>query len=424
MKSQAVAIDTIEVDVRFYDDAEKRKLLGYPTADAIEKLVAKPLMSPKAEFFTYYLFHRIKLGLNGFRDYKTVAEKVNRSLSFIEDCIDCNNGSIRTPEGVTQQLTEVSEHVGEAIGLSVISCIHGLTEADWKPIPEERGRNARKSFDFQIASDGSQFVQVETKGSSVEDNRVLSPAVKAHKRKIDEKKTKLKELALKGEDPNPASLRYGTITVVDARKDGNVRCLLTDPPPDQVDEDPKRFRLLNRMRRLRDWICFLSPRSAFTAALATRVADLEKLDDPFELDGVPLLRGTSEPFDIEPYGGGNWRNSTFIASKSRATDGSAVGVVIQLPKLKLFFFGIRTDLLVITANQKFEEMTDYKAQVESIEKTIECVFSAGRYSSLELPSSIIASATQTGGYFQFLLSGKLNHSPGGVVFGILPLPEK
>lgn len=424
MNAPALALDTIKVEVAFYDDAEKKKLEKYPTASVMQALVAKPLEIHKAEFLTYYLFHRIKLGTEGYRDYDSVAKKVHLWLGALGECIDYEDGTVRTPRGATQQLTEVSEHVGEAIGLSVMNRIHGLTEADWAPLPEERGRNARPSFDFQIASDGRHFVQVETKGSSVADNRVLSDAVKEQKRRIDKKKAKLAELAKKGDDPNPAGLRYGTIAVVDARKDGNVRCLLTDPPPDQLDEDPARFRLLNRMRRLRDWICFLSPRSALAAALATRVADLEALADPFELDGVPLLRGTGEPFDIKPYGVTDWRHSTFMASKSRVTDGPAGGVVIQLSERELFFFGIRENLLVMAANQKFGALTDYKAEVDSMRKTIDCTFSAGRYPSLDLPPSISDSATKTGGYVHFPLNGKLNYSREGLVFGILPLPEK
>ena len=414
-------MDTIEVEVCFYDDAEKTQLLAYPTASVMQALVAKPLEIPKAEFLTYYLFHRIKLGTEGYRDYASVARRVHLSLGYIGECIDYADGSVRTPHGAMQQLTEVSEHVGEAIGLCVMSRIHGLTEADWAILPAKKGAPA---FDFQIASDRKQFVQVEAKGSSVADNRVLSDAVKAQKRKIADKKVLLNERAKEGKDRYPAALRYGTIAVVDARKDGNVRCLITDPPPDHVDEDPARFRLLNRMRRLRDWICFLSPRSALAAALATRVADLETLKDPFELDGVPLLRGTGEPFDIEPYGIGNWRHSTFMASKSRVTDGPAGGVVIQLSERELFFFGIRENLLVMAANQKFGELTRYKAEVDSMRKTVECTFSAGRYPSLDLPPSIANSATKKGGYVHFPLSGKLNYSPEGLVFGILPLPEK
>jgi hypothetical protein len=424
MNIPAIAHATIKVEVDFYDDAEKKKLLAYPTASEMQTLVAKPLEIPQAEFLTYYLFHRIKLGTEGYRDYKSVARKVHKWLDAIGECIDYEDGSVHTPQGASQQLTEVSEHVGEAIGLAVMNRIHGLTEADWAPITEQRGRSAKPSFDFQIASDGRQFVQVETKGSSVADNRVLSDAVKAQKKRIDDKKAKLAALALKGDDPNPAGLRYGTIAVVDGRKDGNVRCLITDPPPDVIEDDPKRFRLLNRMRSLRDWISFLSPRSAFAAALATRVADLEVLRDPFELDSVPILRGTGEPFGYEPFSRSNWRHSSFMWSKSRVTDEPVGGVVVQLSERELFFIGVREELLLMASNQNFEDVASYKTEIESRRLRVECMFSAGRFRNLDLPASVKQTATTTGAYVHFPLSGTLNFSREGFVFGVLPLPDK
>lgn len=418
------SLDTIEVDVRFYDDAEKSKLMRYPSASVMQEIVATPLKIPKAEFLTYYLFHRIKLGAAAYRDYKSIAQNLHHWLSAIGECIDYDEGSVRTPHEITQQLNEVSEHIGEAIGLSVMNRIHGLTEADWSPIPEQKGRNAKPSFDFRISSDGTRFIQVETKGSSVKDNRELSDAIKAQKRNIDAKKAKLFVLGEKGLDPNPANLRYGTIAAVDARKNGNVRCLLTDPPADHIDDDPASFRLLTRMSRLRDWICFLSPRSPLASALATRVADLESLKNLFELDGVPLLRGPGESFKIEPYGVRNRQHSTFMASKSRVTDGPVGGVIFQLSKQELFFFGIKESILVMSANQNFKEITHYKLQVDTREKTVDCTLSVGRYRSLVLPPSTANSATKVGGYVHFRLRGNLNYSSEGLVFGILPLPEK
>lgn len=424
MNIAALAHETIQVDVQYYDAAERQKLLRYPTRDVMEELVKKPLEVPKAEFLTYYLFHRIKLGTPGYQDYDTVSRRLRRWLGAIGECIDYEGNTIRTPEGAERQLTEVSEHVGEAVGLAVMNRIHGLTEADWRPVPEHRGRRAPPSFDFQIASDGEHFVQIETKGSSVEDNRLLSEAVRAQKRKIDEKKAKLAALGKQGQDPHPASLRYGTITVVDGRKDGSVRCLLTDPPPTEADDTPQRFKLLNRVRHLRDWISFISPRSPLAAALATRLADLEAMANPFELGGVPLRRGNGEPFQFEPFSPGTRRHSTFMASKSRVTDGPAGGVVVQLSDRELLFLGIQEQLLTLATAQEFEEIARYKAEVSSINKTVECTFSAGRFRGLRLPPSVSQSAAQIGGYFHFPLRGTLRYSPEGLVFGILPLPEQ
>ena len=424
MNIAALAYETIQVDVQYYDAAERQKLLRYPTRAVMEELVKEPLEVPKEEFLTYYLFHRIKLGTPGYQDYATVSRRLHYWLSAIGECIDYEGNTIRTPEGAERQLTEVSEHVGEAVGLALMNRIHGLTEADWRPIPEQRGRGSAPSFDFQIASDGEHFVQVETKGSSVSDNRLLSDAFRAQKRKIDEKKAKLAALGKQGQDTHPASLRYGTITVVDGRKDGSVRCLLTDPPPDPTDDTPQRFKLLNRMRHLRDWISFISPRSPLAAALATRLADLEAVANPFELGGVPLRRGNGEPFEFEPFDSVTRRHSTFMASKSRVTDGPAGGAVVQLLDSELLFLGIREELLTLATSQEFEEILRYKAEIGSINKAVECTFSARRFLGLRLPPSVGQSAAQIGGYFHFRLRGTLRYSPEGLVFGILPLPEE
>lgn len=67
----------------------------------------------------------------------------------------------------------ISEHVGEAVGLSVMNRIHDITEADWRIIPARSGRAAKPSFDFQLASDNHHLIEVENKGSSVADNGQL-----------------------------------------------------------------------------------------------------------------------------------------------------------------------------------------------------------------------------------------------------------
>jgi hypothetical protein len=417
MNITALAKSFIQVDVRFYDAEEQAKLLRYPTADVMQEIVENSVSVPKAEFLTYYLFHRIKLGTAGYKDYRSIASKIHIWLASIEESIDFSDDSVRTPADAERQLTEVSEHVGEAIGLAVMNRIHNLTEADWLPIPEKGGRGASPTFDFQIASDGESFVQVETKGSSVADNRILSAAVKAQKRKIDAKKAKLTIRAKAGEDPYPASIRYGTITAVDRRVAGNVRCWLTDPPSEKIDDDPKRFKLINRMRHLRNWISFISPRSALAAALSTRFADMEAMTNPFELDGVPLRRGNNEPFAFDTF------DYAFPASKSRVVNGPAGGVVIQLSDECLFFLGIREDLLALATRQDFGRISYYKAEVGSVQKTVECTFSARRFSGLSLPDRLIESATQTGGYYRFLLNGSLHYSPEGLVFGTLPISE-
>lgn len=432
----------VRVDVAFYDEAERAKLLAYSTGQTIEALVGAPIDVPMAEFLAYYLFHRKRLGSEGFRDSAAIGRKLGAALAHLDGCVTFNGHSIRTADGVGHQLTEVSEHIGESIGLSVVSRIHGLNEADWAPIPEQRGRTAQPSFDFELsvpspvdgprdialpesvrgleraveddtASDGNSLVQVENKGSSAIDNREHSPAVVAQKRKIDKKKAKLRSANV-----TASTIRYGTIAVVDPRHEGNVRCWLTDPPGDETSAEPRRDKLLHRLQFIREWVTFVSPRSQLASALATRIADLAALSDPFELDGVPLIRGSGEPF-ITDSGLASW---SFWLNKSAVGEGSG-GVVVQLTKDALMFLGIRRELLALAIDQAFPAILKYEYEAKtSADGLVKCVFSDSRFKSLQLPSSLAAFRNRQAGYSSFVLPGSVHYSHSGLVIAVLPLP--
>jgi len=177
------------------------------------------------------------------------------------------------------------------------------------------------------------------------------------------------------------------------------------------------------MRFLLDWIAFTSRRSQLASALATRIADLEALRDPFELNNVPLRRGNGEPFEFVPFPGYG-SHSLFLANKSRVSDSPAGGVVLQLSDRALFLAGIREELLVVASEQSFERMNSYQSEAGTAEKVVECVFSQGRFRSLNLPPSISDQAAKVGGYMSFRLKGTIHYSQSGLVFGVLPLPNE
>jgi hypothetical protein len=129
----------------------------------------------------------------------------------------------------------------------------------------------------------------------------------------------------------PADLRYGVIAVMGESASEPVRCLLVDPPADGNGEGARRLRLLQRMRYLRDWISFISPRSQLASALQTRLAALEQLSNPFLLDGVPLLKGNGNRYDFTASITGFGGHSSLFASKSKISDGPAGGIITPLP---------------------------------------------------------------------------------------------
>ncbi len=86
--------------------------------------------------------------------------------------------------------------------------------------------------------------------------------------------------------------------------------------------------------------------------------------------------------------------------------------------------GFREELLVLAQEQVFDITMAYKAVAASVEKTVECTFSAKRFRELRLPQSIKNDTKKVGGYFHFHLNGIVHYSPEGLVFGVLPLPKQ
>ncbi|MDR4496463.1 MAG: hypothetical protein MRK02_00820 [Candidatus Scalindua sp.] len=238
------------------------------------------------------------------------------------------------------------------------------------------------------------------------------------------KKANIAKLETENTYPYPANLRYGTITVLDSRKNSTVKCIMVDPEPEYEKISPQKLRLINRMRFLRDWISFISPRSQMASSLSTRVADLEALSNPFELDNVPLLKGTGEPFEpiLSPSGTGY--TLSFLLGKSHVTDGPSSGIVVKISDDSLFFLAIRDEIAVLAAQQDFKRILSYKTQTDIINKTVNCIFHKNRFERIMLPGSIIESAKKSGAYFSLLIDGELFYNRDGLVFGSLPMEVK
>jgi hypothetical protein len=363
------------------------------------------------------MFRRKRPGVPGFRDYRELGLRIETSLCDLEGMIAFEGGSIHLGEGSDELDPHVTERVGEAIGLSVVNRIHGLTEADWGRIPSRGGAGASPSFDFEVGSDGHHLVQVETKGSCVPRNDLKTSTVSNHKASILGKKA---ALAPGGQSAAASKvLRYGTIAVIG---DGAhpLRCWLLDPPPEGVGLVPGRARVLNRIAFLRDWIAFVSPRSSLAVALANRLSDLQAISDPWELDGLPLRRADGEVLSFAGAHGPVER-STFFAGKSVVTDGPHGGVVIQGYGPRLFFVGIREALVQLALEQRFSEITAYRAEVGVIRKRIECRVSEQRFRGMRLPERIRQAAERMGQHLRFYLYSDLHFDVTGLVFGELDL---
>lgn len=406
--------DTLRVEVAYYDEEEQaafNKALGRDILGGS----AREVVVPTPDFCTYYLYYKLRAGVFGYGSHDQVAGKWAHALAELDGQIKFAGGSVRLrqADGASRG---TSERFGEAIGLSVVSRLHGLHEGDWSRIPET---NKRKTFDFKrpIASDGRQFVLLEAKGSSVANNALKPTAVSEHKRSIKQKKS----AATPEEQEN--SILYGTIGVLDERPDSIARCWLVDPPAG-ITGDPVLFKLLARLEYIARHISFLGQRSQLAATLWTRLAALRAAKDYTALDGVVLRTGSNAEFSTTTYDQVRTHNQWF-GSKSVVSDGPAGGHVFAVNDQVLLFLGIREDLVALAALQDFRAISEYTFPAGTVPKTVECAVPAASFRRdfaqfMKLPRY---ERTTDGGYIRFSLEGHLHYCQSGLVFGVLPIPE-
>jgi hypothetical protein len=410
----------IEVDVAYYDENQAAALRKYPTVEAMERLVSGSVSIPRSEFLTYFLFHRKGRGIRGYESASEIRQRVHVASSWIQDILSLEGRSIRVRSEVGHPPSDIIEHAGEALGLSIVSRIHGLTEADWVPIGRIRKGPVRTVFDYENAFVEDGVVQVENKGRFVSNSSEREMPVVEAKAKIVEKKTRISEAQSQGTYPRFAARRYGTIAALDRRPDGRARVWLVDPESVGPDRDPRIDKVLARLGFLHQVIGLVSPRASLTTALANRISDLEAAADPTNLDGKPLVNAQGRPFDFLASGKA-WGSSSFFASKSTVADGPTGGVLVQPFPNDLFFFGIMEDVLRLAAGQEFADILRYKREGGSAVKEINCLVSETQLRLLQIPRSIAQDFVKRGSYYEFRRRGLIHYSGGGIAFGFLPL---
>jgi len=404
--------DNIKVLVDFYDDTNRDLLLTSPAASELTKTkIPQKLEVPTVDLLTYYLFYKKRPGTIGYTNYHEITSKYKQALVEIDGLINFKNDSLCAK---TKNINSgTTERLGEAIGLSVISKIHGLIDADWSKISETP---KKKTLDYEYAaSNGHLIIKTETKGSICHDNRLKSSSVSQHKASI-----KAKKIAERKSSSN--AMLYGTIAVLDDRANSVARCYILDPTIIE-ESSPERFRIVARLTAIAELISFISYRSQVSASLRTRLESLKALDDIQTLNNIPLLRGDGDKFSTDVYNT-TWHHNPWFRGKTRVEDGPAGGQVFQVDERNLLFLGIREDLLIYAIEQSFETILFYKFPAGTVYKRVLCSVPKGRFKT-EFTSVQKSNVEikKSGGYVHFTLGGYLHYSNGGMVFGILPIPE-
>lgn len=417
--STTIIQPTITVAVDFYDDEQRKLFERYENSPAITKLVSLPIQIPTGVFLAYMLMHLKRTKAQAYSSLSQLMSDTPRAEQELRELIRFNGHSIVVAPGVLLP-NELTEHVGEAVGLAVVSQLYDLTEADWEPIdvPVIGGKKA-KALDFEIAATGTTYIQVEAKGARVDNNAKKEGSIPAHRTDIAKKKRAIE--AAGTQHPGHGKVKFGTITALDAKPSGTVRCLLVDPTAEDLEDAPRTYRLLARMTFLSRCISMISPRSQIAAALATRLADMRVVRDPFELSNVKLLRGNGEPFNFNPASSTSI-HSTFFSNKARVAKAPIGGITVRASASLLLFIGIQQELLDMAASQNFETLLSFAAKPISEQGSVLCVFHESRLDRMNMPrlSSMVSGS---GPYRSVILSGVLHVSLGGLVFAYLSLNQ-
>ncbi len=401
------------VNVDFYDDDE-RQALQRVMSRRLFKTLPRTLSIATTDLCANYLYYKVRPNVRGYSTYDEVAKKWAQALVEFDGQLEFKNNSLAAIQSMDQS-TGTTERVGEAIGLSVVSELHDLNQADWSRIPTT---NKTKTLDFShlVASNSRGFIHVETKGSATADSTRKSNSIYSHKSSIHEKKQQAKSEGIKG-------ICYGTIGVIGDADDSIARCWLVDPPADPM-SDPVKFRIVSRLTFISELVSYLGARSVLAGSLRTRLAALQAIADINQLDGVPLLRGNGTEFPDEIFNRGpNLSHNSWMAGKSVVADGPVGGHVFPINAQRLLFIGMREELLLLAAQQDFSSLAEFSFEADSIQKSVKCLVSLGRFKSefMEIvpPDYRVANGT----YISFTLSGILNYARSGFVFGVLQIPE-
>lgn len=329
----------ISFDVDYYDDAEKDAFRRSGADEQLGPLVEKGLSIDEFDLISRGMFMEQKNKV-GWKSRDDLAHKALTRIDQFEQYFETSRGSLAAQHDAAE-MGGNTEWMGVGASIAAMDEAFKTNDADWEKIPVSN----TKDMDFHVASTGSRMVVVECKGSVVHDPLRKSPAISSHKHDIKEKKQ-----AQRSRRPNDVLI--GTVTAIPINADQRARIWLVDPPaPDSV-ADPRKFKLLARLRYYQKLLRVLG-RPHIGIALATRIAALEKLSNVGELDGAGLLTANGTVFGVPP---------SFIQSRSHSVD-ERLAVAAWPSRSGLFVVGMDLAAIGIVARQKHGDILEWNSRL-------------------------------------------------------------
>ena len=394
----------LRFDISFYDDKHRNALMKHKHANRIMNLVNSGLITRENEFQVYAMFTE-QDGRPKYRNYSELKRLVPRRIQTLEDYIDTSNGTVRSL--VSAGRNQVTERVGVAAALLVVNKIFGLHRADWERIPET---SRRKTMDFQLASDGTEFILVEAKGTVFETGNL-------HRDADLERHIKEKKRAHLAENTNLTSL-FGVITGIPCQLNKNAQCLLLDPVFEDIEMDPAKYQLLARLYFYSRILRIIS-RGQLVRALFNHIEVLKRSGNYIEFDGLPLLDIYEKPIIPPPENTSSIENKTIVKDK-------IVGLMFPISRAGFLYYAIDMDVYRLMVKQNFKAIRNFRSTLSeqfteraTYDNAIVDIRDLQEYG---IPSGPFKKVEE--GKVMVTLTGSVHYDISGQVIGFFSLPER
>lgn len=150
----------MKLQVSIYNQHHRDLLKFNPQYEKLIELENNELTIPNEDFLIYCLFNEQKQH-TGFRTFNDFRRKLPSRIELLQDYLDLSSPTITAKFKEVQEQQIITERIGIGAGLSVISHLHGLTEADWNI----KAVTKKKDLDYHISADDENIIEVECKGT-------------------------------------------------------------------------------------------------------------------------------------------------------------------------------------------------------------------------------------------------------------------
>lgn len=411
MDIEKLTSSKIKVSVEYYNDSHRQLLndtnrYDQHFIDNMKKVISDGIEITGAEYLINSLLFKKNTNSNKYTTRDDLIDAIDCATQYFIDDLEISNNSLRVQEGSTPEAAIVMKRVGESIGLSVISRIIGVNEADWAVIPEIE----IKAFDFSYAVTSRGVVQVETKGSSSIDISSKSSSIYTHASNIGKKK---QEMSSNHNHPYPGDFNYGTIAYCPEGRAQQLKCYLLDPPSGSSDINLEEEKLSKRLGFYYKVMNFLSPKSKLLHLLRDRIIDLSE-------NRVDIKTANELPYYIKNNESGSFDKSFFLHKTTiKLGENKISGDWFFFRKNYILFIGMKNSIINDIVSQDINSLLNLKSEIISNDKEITfnivTMYQKEQFKKLKKENKNIGEPTS------FKSKGNITLLGSGIAIGILKL---